>query len=79
MAGRDGFLFSPLYWLAFIGSAGLVVVGCWMVEVNGGGGWLMLANYVPFLGLMAATSLLAQWQRKARSMHAGPSEAADSR
>jgi len=40
MVGRDGFLFSPLSWLALVGSAGLVVVGCGLVEVNEGGGSL---------------------------------------
>ena len=61
MVGRDGFLFSPLSWLALVGSAGLVVVGCWLVEVNEGGGWLMLAIYSPRLGLTAAASLRAHW------------------
>ena len=64
MFARDRFLFSQLYWLSFVGAVGLIVVGCWLVEANGGGGWKMLASNAWFLGMIAAAALRAQCQRK---------------
>lgn len=64
MFARDGFLFSQLYWLLFVGGVGLMLLGCWLVEANGGGGWKMLALNWWFFAPMAAAALLAQWKRK---------------
>lgn len=64
MFARDRFLFSQLWWLSFVGAVGLMVVGCWLVEANGGGGWKMFAFSLWFLGPMAAAALLAQAQRR---------------
>jgi len=63
MFARDGFLFSQLYWLLFVGAVGLMLLGCWLVEANGGGGWKLFASSLWFLGPMAAAALLAQTQR----------------
>ena len=43
MFARDGFLSSQLHWFLFVGAVGLMLLGCWLVEANGGGGWKMLA------------------------------------
>jgi hypothetical protein len=60
MLARDGFLFPLLYWIAITG--GLVAVGSWLVEANGGSGWKMFAFSLWFLGPMAAAGLLGQAQ-----------------
>jgi hypothetical protein len=64
MFARDGFPSSQLYWLLFVGAVGLMLLGCWLVEANGGGGWKMLALNGWLLAPVAAAALLAQWQRK---------------
>ena len=64
MFARDRFLSSQLYWFLFVGAVGLMLLGCWLVEANGGGGWKMLAWNGWLLAPMAAAALLAQRQRK---------------
>jgi len=63
MFARDGFLFTHLYWIAIAGGIGVMAVGSWLLEANGGDGWKMFAFNLWFLGPMAAAALLAQTQR----------------
>jgi hypothetical protein len=79
MFARQGFLFTHLYWLAIAGGVGVMAVGSWLVEANGGGGWKIFASSLWFLGPMAAAALLAQSQRRKMIGHAERSNAADSR
>jgi|GEM_PF-5368501 len=79
MIARDGFLFTHLYWVAIAGGVGVMAVGSWIVEENGGGGWKMFAFTLWFLGPMVAAALLAQAQRRKMIAHAEQRNAADSR
>jgi hypothetical protein len=79
MLARDGFLFTHLYWIAIAGGIGVMAVGSWLVEANGGGGWKIFAFSLWFLGPMAAAALLAQSQRRKMIGDAELSNAADSR
>ena len=79
MFGRDGFLLTHLHWIGIAGGIGVMALGSWLVEANGGSGWKMFAFSLWFLGPMAVAALLAQAQRRKMIAHAELSNAADSR